>query len=255
MRRFLNNLTNSVKKSFKTRTPQSAGRRACLRVEGLEERAVPSVTPVAANARYPYTSVCKVYMWFPDGKEYQGSGALIDSFHVLTAGHCVYSYADGGWATKVEVIPQMSGSSQPFGAAWMTRERTYPAWVNASKSHPGLTGPGDMDIALVTLDRNIGYSAGWMSFGYDGSSSYNLTTAGYPAAPYSGLTMYTDNAVGTVSGSNIYFADGAVGGQSGSPLWSNPPSPTSASSAASSSAATASAPGSRSRFSMTSSSI
>jgi V8-like Glu-specific endopeptidase len=220
MRWFLNNRTNGVKRSSKVRT-KSAGRRAFLQVEGLEERAVPTVSPVAANAGYPYTSICKVYMWFPDGQEYQGSGAVIDSFHVLTAGHCIYSYADGGWATKVEVIPEMSGGSQPFGVAWMTQERTYSTWVNASKSHPGQTGPGDMDIGLVTLDRTIGYRTGWMAFGYDGSSSYNLNTAGYPAAPpYSGQTMYWDYAVGSVSGSNIYFADGAVGGQSGSPLWS-----------------------------------
>jgi V8-like Glu-specific endopeptidase len=198
---------------------------ARLALESLEERTVPSLTPVSPSAGYPFTSICKVNIWFPDGGEYVGSGAVVDSFHVMTAGHVVYDAGHGGWAKWIEVVPEMSGSSQPFGDAWMTHELTYTTWLSASQNHPGKTGPGDMDIGLITLDRNIGYRTGWMAFGYDGSSSYNLNTAGYPAAaPYSGQTMYFDYGTGTVSGSNIYFSDGAVGGQSGSPLWSYYPS-------------------------------
>jgi hypothetical protein len=82
-----------------------------------------------------------------------------------------------------------------------------------------------LDIALVTLDRNIGNRTGWMGIGYDGSSSYNLNTAGYPAdAGYSGQTMYRDYAPGTVSGSHIYYGEPSIEGQSGSPLWSYYPS-------------------------------
>jgi V8-like Glu-specific endopeptidase len=219
----MNRLTKWVRKLSSAR-PATARRRPTARptLESLEERAVPSLTPVSANAGYPFTSICKMYMWFPDGKEFQASGAVVDSFHVMTAGHCVYDGADGGWATSIEVIPEMSGSSQPFGAAWMTYERTYSTWINYSNSNPGKTAAGDMDIALVTLNRNIGYSTGWMGFGWDSSyiDYYNLNTAGYPAqSGYNGQGMYYDYTSSVAVGSSIYYGDGFIPGQSGSPVW------------------------------------
>src|SRR5690348_14609244 len=80
---------------------------ARLALEVLEARDTPSLTPVSASAGYPFTSIAKLYITFPDNKVFVGTGAMVDSFHVLTAGHNTYSWADGGWARSVKVVPQM----------------------------------------------------------------------------------------------------------------------------------------------------
>ena len=161
---------------------------------------------------------------------------MIDSFHALTAGHVIYSYADGGFATSVLATPELYGNSQPFGTAWMTYERTFSAFMSYNRTHPGTTVPGDYDIGLITLDRNIGYSTGWMSYGYDNNNAdfargsiYN--TAGYPAAGgYDGRHMeFSSGSIAGLSpdGSALEYYQSSIttyGGQSGSPVWQYTPS-------------------------------
>ena len=36
---------------------------------------------------YPWSSICKLYITADDGTKWIGSGAIIDEFHILTAGH------------------------------------------------------------------------------------------------------------------------------------------------------------------------
>src|SRR5262249_4668003 len=120
-------LQNLLKNAFRRLTASGAYaarpqdvRHARLRVEALEARETPSLTPVSPTAGFPFTSIVKLVMTFPDNKVFVGSGAMIDSFHVLTAGHVTYSYADGGWARSIKVIPEMNGTYQPYGYAWTT---------------------------------------------------------------------------------------------------------------------------------------
>lgn len=59
---------------------------------------------------YPWSAVGRIEVTFPhesapgrnDVNRY-GSGAMIDSFHFLTAGHLLYDHDRGGWATSVKV--------------------------------------------------------------------------------------------------------------------------------------------------------
>jgi V8-like Glu-specific endopeptidase len=202
-----------------------------LSLEEFEERVVPSLTQVAADAGWPWTSICKVNIWYPDGTFAVGSGSMVDQEHVLTAGHVVYDSQHGGWASNIEIVPEMAGSNEPFGDAWMTYERTYDTWINYDNANPGQTGPGAMDIGLLTLDRNIGYNTGWMPFGYNDdnntfASGTILNTAGYPAAGgYDGQYMYwSGGAIAGLSddGSVIQYQQSNIttyGGQSGSPVW------------------------------------
>lgn len=50
---------------------------------------------------YPYSAVGKLFMTFPNGKNYVGSAWTIGESVVFTAGHCVYSAEDGGWAKDI----------------------------------------------------------------------------------------------------------------------------------------------------------
>lgn len=199
-------------------------------IEVLEVRTLLSLTAVPANSAYPYTSIVEITATFPNQKTYVGSGAMVDSFHVLTAGHVIYSYSDGGWATTVTVTPELNGKSKPFGTAYATSEMTYTAWQNYSKGHAGLTAPGAYDIGLLTLDRTIGNSTGWMSFGTNTDAFFRsnpiLNTAGYPATSgFSGSQMYLSSGrISGLSGDGLaitYTASSisVYGGQSGSPLF------------------------------------
>src|SRR5262249_34577868 len=128
----------------------------------------------------------------------------------------------GGWARKVEVVPELSGNDKPFGDAFARPGGllTFTRWINYNNANPNATVSGDQDIGLITLDRNIGNQTGWMSFGDRFSFFYLLNTAGYPGAPYDGQHMYRDFgvAVSDLNGS-MRYSDGKIKGQSGSPMW------------------------------------
>jgi V8-like Glu-specific endopeptidase len=224
-------------RSDRASLPRRAARRNTRpSLESLEGRALLSLSGVAPNAGYPYTAIVELQATFPDHKTYVGTGVMVDSFHALTAGHVIYSSADGGFATSVLATPELYGYSQPFGTAWATYERTFTTFVNYNRGHPGTTAPGDYDIGLLTLNRNIGYSTGWMAYGYDNNNAdfswgtiYN--TAGYPAAGgYDGRHMeFSSGPLAGLSpdGSALEYYQSSIttyGGQSGSPVWRYTPS-------------------------------
>lgn len=108
---------------------------------------------------FPWRSVCKLFSTFPDGAIGGCSGSIIGcpddhGYHVLTAGHCVYSHDHGGWATSVKVVPGLNDDYMPYNYAWATQLRSYTGWtVDRDHRH---------DWALLTLDRNVGDFTGWM---------------------------------------------------------------------------------------------
>jgi V8-like Glu-specific endopeptidase len=205
-------------------------------LERMEGRQLLSLTPVSDYAKYPYTAIVELTATFPDHQTYVGTGVLIDAFHVLTAGHVLYSYRDGGFASAIIATPELSGNYQPYGTASTTYMRTFTTFTSYNRTHPGLTAPGDMDIGLLTLNRSIGNYTGWMSFGYDNNNAdfnpgtvYN--TAGYPSAGgYDGRHMqFSAGPIAGLSsdGSALQYYQSAVtayGGQSGSPVWRYTPS-------------------------------
>jgi V8-like Glu-specific endopeptidase len=158
----------------------------------------------------------------------QGTGALVDPFHVLTAGHLLYDSSRGGWADQVRVIPGQQGpDDSPYGLAYGTVERTYNPFITNDQAGVYME---QGDLGLVTLDRALGRTTGWFALGFDNDNGYfrglAVNTAGYPAETgYSGDNMYRE--YGPLNGAT---ADGqaltwnlssltALAGQSGSPLW------------------------------------
>jgi V8-like Glu-specific endopeptidase len=208
-------------------------------LEQLDERVVPSLTPVSPNAGYPFTAVVEVQVTFPDHLSYVGSGAMIDSYHVLTAGHMLYSTKDGGFATSIRVNPDMYGSRDPFGSAYGTYERVDPSWVSFNRVHPGKTdiptSPSVEDMGLITLNTTIGNRTGWFGLNYDNNNgdfrNAYMQTAGYPADRaygFNGQQMYTSagRLIGTDSYDGLAFYQGNITiyhGDSGGPLWYNSP--------------------------------
>ena len=182
-------------------------------VWGSDDRAIVN------NAIYPWRTVVKIYVSAADGSNWVGSGAMIDDFHVLTAGHVAFLPDNGGWASQLEIVPGMDTSdnpSDPYGHAYATNMRSYTGWtVSESSQH---------DWAVITLDRNIGSYTGWMGRQWAGSSSsiYSsiMNVAGYPADLSGGNRMYwdSDSGDGATSNNHFYWADTADG-MSGGPVW------------------------------------
>jgi V8-like Glu-specific endopeptidase len=157
------------------------------------------------------------------GWNYVGSGAIIDNYHVLTAGHCAY-LRDGdvpaeGWATSIEVVPAMDTAdspSDPYGSAWVTNMRSYTGWT--------VSGSAQHDWAVLTLDRNVGMYTGWMGriTAGSGSAIYDqlMNVAGYPTDFAGGDRLVWDdnNGDGATTNNHFYWAD-TGGGESGGPVW------------------------------------
>jgi len=65
----------------------------------------------------PWRWICQLIITMPNGAGFRGTGWFIGPKCVMTAGHCVYSKTNGGWARRIEVIPGMDGAARPFGSA------------------------------------------------------------------------------------------------------------------------------------------
>jgi V8-like Glu-specific endopeptidase len=110
------------------------------------------------------------------------TGTLIGPRHVLTAGHCVYDISKDRWYTNLSFSPGQNGSYRPYGRIGWTRAITVTGWTNSHSS--------SYDYAMIVLSSPVGYSTGWMGYGYDNSTwAMNVNINGYPGDKTSG-TMW-----------------------------------------------------------------
>jgi V8-like Glu-specific endopeptidase len=190
-------------------------------VEQLDPRVLPALSP--AGAAGSLQGVVELQVTYRDGQVAVGTGVMIDSKHVLTAAHLLYSAQDGGYATSVEAVPAADGGLAPFGAAFGTYERVDPSWYRFDQTHPGMTSPAVEDVGLVTLNRPVGASTGWFTLGA-GAAGGTFQTAGYLATKgLSGPHLFTETGTALDAGSgSLTFTQHSLAllpGQSGSPLW------------------------------------
>jgi V8-like Glu-specific endopeptidase len=167
---------------------------------------------------HPWCVNVKLYMRF--GLDwYVGSGTLIDSMHVLTAGHCVHDVLSGGtWADEIVVVPAYENGTAPYGTATAVQLHSWVGWTKDAN--------WDHDMGVIDLDRPIGALTGWHGYGYDSNWSFfsgnTFHNPGYPAAsPYNGEYMYYwygnfDECPASGTSSQVKFNKQSYGGQSGS---------------------------------------
>ncbi|MEQ8768854.1 MAG: trypsin-like serine protease [Planctomycetota bacterium] len=144
------------------------------------------LSAVSCSQCFPYAMNVHLSIQWPDGNWSGASGALIDSRHVLTAGHCVYSHDNGGWARRIITTPGRDGSFAPYGTSEMETVMSWSAWTNNEDF--------EHDIAVIRLARPVGALTGWFGYGYTSSSSWfespSWNLGSYPGSPYSQVDMY-----------------------------------------------------------------
>jgi V8-like Glu-specific endopeptidase len=175
---------------------------------------------ITNTGTYPWRTICKLVFQFPDGNTYSGSGAVIGrsdghGFHILTAGHCAHSAANGGWAVWMRVIPGYDDGYMPYYEAWATTLRSYTGWTD----HQMI----EHDWAVVTLDRRIGMHVGWMGRLTSADMSWYegfFHCAGYPGDLCSGQCMYYDADYGCQADEHRHWYEmDTYHGQSGMPVY------------------------------------
>lgn len=165
---------------------------------------------------WPFSVHGHMVMRFPNGKTFIGSGTLVNKHHVLTAGHCVYSKADGGWATSVVFNAAQNDNQLPFGSASAVRLLSVTGWTqNGDRAH---------DMGMLILNSDLGARAGWFGVITLGNSSSLLrkrvNVTGYPGDK-GGQQMWTHaDAIKSVTAENFHYDIDTMGGQSGSGVWS-----------------------------------
>ncbi len=171
---------------------------------------------VGTNGTPPWRMICQLIITMANGARSRGTGWFISPRTIMTAGHCVHSARNGGWAKSIEVIPGMSGNKQPFGSVSSSNFQSVAGWVNRQEQAE--------DYACIILPENapIGNQTGWFGFAALGDLALKdllANNSGYPGDKTFGTQWYNaGRIVGTEPQRLSYMFDTAPG-QSGSPTW------------------------------------
>jgi V8-like Glu-specific endopeptidase len=163
----------------------------------------------------PWRWLCKLIITWPNGAKGGCTGWFIGPKAVMTAGHCVYSKANGGWARQIEVIPGMHGALRPFGSMVGTSFRSVTGWT--SNTDP------NFDYGCVILPNpSLGNAVGW--FGFASLTNASLTNllvnhSGYPGDKPAGTQWFNAGRVSNITTRKIYYMLDTFNGQSGCPTW------------------------------------
>jgi V8-like Glu-specific endopeptidase len=183
--------------------------------------------PVPDATAYPFSAVCKVITRWPNGTFANGTGTLIGPRHVVTAAHIVYSHDRGGFARTIEVTPGLDGPgtgthgwNTPFGIANSVLMHTFLGWTDRKKP--------TWDMALLTLDQDIGEETGWLGYGWwESHVGVPSLISGYRGSSNPAVALTQIFATGEIIAEQprasdpdgprmLYYEIDTVGGHSGS---------------------------------------
>lgn len=170
-------------------------------------------TRVTGTDEWPYCTFGKLDLVFPKGGA-SGSGVLVGSNVVLTAGHCAFDQKLGGWVRGARFTPGKNETAAPFGFCDALKAHSTAGWVER--------GNPDYDIAAFVLKENFGISVGSINIDIlsdDQLKKVTLAVTGYPGDK-GGLQMWTHaEKIKTVTPSKLFYEIDTESGQSGAPLW------------------------------------
>ncbi|EAF9213432.1 trypsin-like serine protease [Listeria monocytogenes] len=182
----------------------------------LLKKVVGADNRVKANVNNsPYKQIGYMEMSFKKGNKmvwYVGTGIIIGSNKVLTAGHNLYDKSTRSWANGVIFQPKMNN--------WVS-----PTYVTSSKLHVpvGWSSKGDSnyDIGVVTLSKSV---SGYGSLKYrvpTVNTTLFSTISGYPGQRPKAGSQWYGNGNALITNQKISYSIDTTKGQSGSPIINN----------------------------------
>lgn len=172
----------------------------------------------------PYNAISYLFVRWPDGKASRCTGFIIDRDSVLTAGHCVYSKGNGGWATGITVRPGANGSNNfPYGAFESENLYSVTGWTEHSDRN--------YDYAVINISGTFPSTIGTFGYGVATNSNFGgefARVTGYPADRDdldANKPLYTQwYHSGTIklpllNSRAVYYTADTSRGQSGSPVY------------------------------------
>lgn len=178
---------------------------------------------------------------FPDGGSSGFTGALISPFHILTVAHGIYDKEDGGFVNSndIQISLGQDGTDRYYGTANAVEYTYFTGYTDDSNwelNDEGEWKPQSFndDMAIITLDRNIGDHTSWFGYKYNTDDNYfedlGVNTAGYPSDladswSWSDTTVadvdlyHTYGPITDVNNETFEYRLDIAGGQSGSPVW------------------------------------
>ena len=203
----------SKKRSKEART-SSTRTSSSKMVIGIDDR-----RPILETTRFPYQSICKLYIESLDGKMYGGTGAYIGPNSVLTAAHNVYNSDIGGWVKEITVIPGLSRRVEPFGS---DRSNFFlcPKLYETTESQK-------YDFAAIITNRAYGNELGYFevaNFSQNELTNLLVTVVGYPKelpledVDQGRVQYYHTLGISEVIDDTIKYNIDTSKGQSGSPV-------------------------------------
>lgn len=172
-------------------------------------------TPITATTTFPYSCVCQITIYWPDGTSARGTAWMYWKNVAVTAGHCVYSADNGGWATSIQVRPGADGSSSPYGMVYSTRMHTATKWIEDEN--------WEYDYGVLELSSDIGNSTGWFgtSWTFWTLKGTDVTITGYPGEYFHKMYSMSGEITKSDTRKVYYNVIDTTGGQSGSPIYEN----------------------------------
>ena len=171
-------------------TPASEGLRAILAEEmkgsnpsETTDRVVDTSddrVQVTDSSTYPNNVVG--WLWAQDQKGNWStcSATLIGPKTVITAAHCVYDHATGGWVQALTFLPGMTDAENaPFGQFDWANINILKGFIdNYDGTNYGSVMP--WDLAEIELAEEAGNQLGWMGFRVDDGTDFKAEVIGYP---------------------------------------------------------------------------
>ena len=176
----------------------------------VEADGVDNRVRITNTTMWPWSPHAHLVITYPDGNRYIGSATMVNRHHAITAGHVVYSAANGGWATSIQVNAAQDDATVPYGVAWATRMFSFTGWTTNQNR--------DWDVGMLVLNSDLGNTTGWMGLIWtaDGNlANHQITVAGYPGDK-GGQQLWAATApIVTVLGDQLRYSAYTKGGDSG----------------------------------------